>query len=66
MLEWDEALPGKPGNFLTFDQGDAKVSWKPDGPILVVMDRGARALKKESSIHGLGIEYREAVASVKE
>jgi hypothetical protein len=60
VLGRDEVLPDETGNFLTLDQGEAKVSWKPDGGVLVTLDHGSRTFKKEWSIRGIAIECRES------
>jgi len=59
VLGIKEKLPNEPGNAFSIDHGEAKVAWKKDGGILVLLDRGHRAFKKESSARGVTVEYRE-------
>jgi len=54
-----DKLPDEAGNAFVFDKGSAQVSWKKDGGILVVIESGARVFKKEPSVGGISIEYRE-------
>jgi 2-keto-4-pentenoate hydratase/2-oxohepta-3-ene-1,7-dioic acid hydratase in catechol pathway len=59
VLEKTEKLPEEGGTAFIVDKGAAKVSWKKDGSILVILDGSARVLKKEPSVRGISIEYRE-------
>jgi hypothetical protein len=62
-----EEIPDGDGNAFVFDtteakEGDAdyiKVTWKENGDILVIFGRRNRVLKKEISVRGVSIEYRE-------
>lgn len=59
VLGKSDKLPDEAGNAFVVDKGSAKVSWKKDGGILVVIEPGARVFKKEPSVGGISIEYRE-------
>ena len=59
ILEKGENLPDEAGNAFIADNGEARVSWKPDGGILVIYDHGTRFYKKELHVRGIQIEYRE-------
>lgn len=59
VLGNSEVLADKAGNAFIADQGEPKVSWKPDGGILVIFDHGTRFFKKELRVRGIPIEYRE-------
>lgn len=59
VLGKSEKLPDEAGNAFVVDKGSAKVSWKKDGGILVVIESGARIFKKEPSVGGISIEYHE-------
>ena len=58
LLGREEKLPDKEGNMFIIDKAEAKVSWKQADQIIVVLERGARVFKKESSVGGITIEYR--------
>jgi hypothetical protein len=59
VLRKEEKLPDKAGNAFIIDKGAADVSWRKDGSVLVVLERGARVFKKETSVGGVPIEYRD-------
>ena len=59
VLAKKDQLPDDGGNIFVVDKGTASVSWKKDGGILVMIEPGARVFKKESSVDGILIEYRE-------
>ena len=60
VLGVKEKLPDDGGgNVFIIDNGEAKVAWKEDGGILVFLDRQCRVFKKEVSVGGVIIEYRE-------
>lgn len=58
VLDKKENLPNDGGNALIVDNGDAKVSWKKEGGLLVTLDSEVRVFKKETVVHGADIEYR--------
>jgi len=60
ILDEPEDLPDEPGNAFILDRGEARVSWNGDGVLLVVILRSARIFKKEPSVRGVTITYREA------
>ncbi|HAB17917.1 MAG TPA: hypothetical protein PLX89_19160 [Verrucomicrobiota bacterium] len=59
IIETKQKLPDAGGNAFVVDKGTAKVSWKKDGGVAVVFDRGVRVFKKEPAVSGVAIEYRE-------
>jgi len=59
ILDKTERLPDEAGTAFIIDKGGAKVFWKKDGGILVILDSTARVFKKEPSVRGVAIEYRE-------
>ena len=59
IVETKQELPDASGNAFVVDKGAVKLSWKKDGGILVVFDRGVRMFKQESAVSGVAIEYRE-------
>ncbi len=59
VLDTTANFPNETGNAFIVDKGSAKVSWKNDSGILVVIDPGARIFKKEPSVGNISIEYRE-------
>jgi hypothetical protein len=59
VLKMKEELPDTGGNTLIVDKGEATVSWKVDGGLLVVLDHRVRVFKKESVVDGVAIEYRD-------
>lgn len=59
IVEAKQKLPDASGNAFVVDKGAVKLSWKKDGGVLVVFDRGVRMFKQESAVSGVAIEYRE-------
>lgn len=59
IIEMKQKLPDGGGNAFIVDKGTAKVSWKKDGGVLVVFNRGVRVFKKEQTVSGIAFEYRE-------
>ncbi|MBL9172799.1 MAG: hypothetical protein JNL10_04630 [Verrucomicrobiales bacterium] len=59
ILESMQTLPDQGGNAFIADKGTAKVSWKANGDILVLLDPGVRVFKKERTVSGVSIEYRD-------
>ncbi|OYV07012.1 MAG: hypothetical protein CFE26_03255 [Verrucomicrobiales bacterium VVV1] len=53
-----DSLPNEPGSAFVVDGGSAKISWAGDSRIVVTLERGARAFKKETSDKGVKIEYQ--------
>ncbi|MFO1461031.1 MAG: hypothetical protein U1G08_16705 [Verrucomicrobiota bacterium] len=59
IIEAKQKLPDDGGNAFIVDKGAARVSWKEVGGVLVVFVRGVRVFKKEQTVSGISIEYRE-------
>ncbi|WP_348223576.1 hypothetical protein [Luteolibacter sp.] len=58
ILNLGDALPNESGSAFIIDSGSAKVSWAGDFKIVVTLEGGARAFKKEPSDRGVAIEYQ--------
>lgn len=48
VLKAIEKLPDEGGNVLIVDEGEAKVSWKQNGGLLVILPHEVRVFKKNS------------------
>ncbi len=59
ILRFQAQLRDEGGNVFIADQGEATVSWKTDGSLLVSHSRGLRFFKRETRVLGVAVEYRE-------
>ncbi len=58
ILNRGDVVPNDSGSAFIIDSGSAKVSWVGESKIVVTLEGGARAFKKETSDRGVAIEYQ--------
>jgi hypothetical protein len=58
ILNIDEKMPDEPGNTFIVDTGEAEVTWKKEGGILVIFDHKVRISRQKTLVRGITIEYQ--------
>ena len=58
ILNRGDVLPNESGSAFIIDSGTAKVFWVDDSKIVVTLEGGVRAVKKEPSDQGVALEYQ--------